>query len=72
MTTNIKEAASRLAAKLDPREALVGIGDGELYVYVTASKSIQKRLAVQTGDTFEGFPVTVKYVGEIRPAMEGT
>ncbi len=64
---DIDLAARKLASKVNPHDAHVGIGDEGLVLYVTRSKSIAKRLAVQITNQ-DGFPVHVEYIGQVRPA----
>lgn len=64
----ITKAAHELVSAVNPHDAHVGVGDNELVLYVTRSKSIAKRLSAVLGATYEGFPLRVEYVGKIKPA----
>jgi hypothetical protein len=68
ISAKLRKAAEGLGLVINPHEAHVGIGDDELHVYVTASKSVKKRLAMTLPATVDGFPVKVEYVGKIKPA----
>lgn len=61
-------AGLKLSDMIDQHDAHVGIGDCELVVYVTCSKSISKRFSATLPKEIDGFPVRVQYVGRIRPA----
>jgi hypothetical protein len=65
--TAIDLAGRKLASRINPHDAHIGVGEDELVVYVTRSKSVQKRLAAQITEQ-DGFPVRVQYIGKVRPA----
>lgn len=58
-----------LLARLDVPQGVVaiGIGDGELFVYVRA-RGWLRRVRASAPESIEGLPVRVRYVGAIRPA----
>ncbi len=58
----------KLASRVNPNDAHVGVGDGELHLYVISSKSVSKRLSASLGDTFGGYPLKVEYIGKVKPA----
>lgn len=64
----ITKAGHKLASSVNPHDAHVGVGDGELVLYVTRSKSVTKRLSATLGATYEGFPLRVEYIGKVKPA----